>query len=117
MVGQDTSVLGGIVVVAVLLVANYGFAWLIDRSKLVRKSTMGAPTLLVSNGHILVDNMKHEGITKEELEAVVREHGVASIPEVQTAVFEIDGPISIVGKDNEFRRTKPRRRNRYMQRH
>jgi uncharacterized membrane protein YcaP (DUF421 family) len=116
MVGQDTTLLGGIVAAVVLLAANYGFAFLIDRSRRLRSAMLGKPTVLVTNGEMLLDHMKQEGITQDELEAAVREHGIASIPDVQMAMLEIDGSISIVGMDNQVRRTRPTKRARFIQR-
>jgi uncharacterized membrane protein YcaP (DUF421 family) len=40
--------------------------------------------------------MRREGMDQETLEAALREHGVADLEDVEMAVLEIDGSISVV---------------------
>jgi uncharacterized membrane protein YcaP (DUF421 family) len=96
MVGPDTSLLGGILAALVLLVANA----LIARLRLtwpgLRRLVEGTPTLLVLHGKVVPEHMRREGIDSESLLAALREHGVSTIDEVEMAVLEIDGSISVV---------------------
>ena len=54
--------------------------------------------MLIYKGEVIERNMKSQRITLSELEAVVREHGVASIEEVELAILEKDGNISVLSK-------------------
>ena len=56
----------------------------------------GSPTLLVLHGEVIADHLQREGLDQETLEAALREHGVAALSDVEMAVLEIDGSISIV---------------------
>ena len=56
----------------------------------------GTPTLLVLRGDPIADHLRREGIDEETLEAALREHGVENLSDVEMAVLEIDGSISIV---------------------
>ncbi len=96
MVGPDTSLLGGILAAAVLMVMNVSLARLRMHSPRLRRLVEGTPTLLVLHGEIITKNMLHEGIDKETLQAAIREHGVAEVGEVEMAVLEIDGSISVI---------------------
>ena len=53
----------------------------------------------VYKGVINKESLLKEKITEDELEAVVREHGVLSSADVELAVLERDGNISVVSKD------------------
>ena len=69
----------------------------------------GEPVILIYNGILNEENIKKERITMEEIETVVREHGVKSISEVNLAMLEVDGNISIVS-DSYSKRTVRRRK-------
>ena len=96
MVGPDTSLSGGILAAAVLLMLNALIARLRLRSPLLRRWVEGTPTLLVLHGEVIPQHMRREGIDAESLLAALREHGVAEINDVEMAVLEIDGSISVV---------------------
>jgi uncharacterized membrane protein YcaP (DUF421 family) len=67
-----------------------------------------APAVIVRNGKYLPDVMKREGVDQEEVEMSMREHGIADLKEVQLAVLEPDGTISIVPAGTPMTRTKHR---------
>lgn len=96
MVGPDTSLLGGIAAAITLLLVNAGVALLRLRWPRLRRWIEGTPTLLVLRGKVIPANMHREGIDEESLLTALREHGVAELSEVEMAVLEIDGSISVV---------------------
>jgi uncharacterized membrane protein YcaP (DUF421 family) len=96
MVGPDTSLLGGILAAVVLLALNTIVARLRLRSPRLRRLVEGTPTLLVLHGEPIPDHLRREGIDQETLEAALREHGVEDLADVEMAVLEIDGSISVV---------------------
>jgi uncharacterized membrane protein YcaP (DUF421 family) len=96
MVGPDTSLLGGILAAGVLLALNALLARLRLRWPRLRRVLEGSPTLLVLHGAVLPDHLRKEGLDPETLEEALREHGVADVADVEMAVLEIDGSISVV---------------------
>ena len=96
MVGPDSSLLGGLVSAAVLLLIDVLLSRLIGASPRLRRLVEGSPTLLVLRGQTLPANLRREGVEDTELLAAPREHGVADLSEVDMAVLEIDGSISVV---------------------
>jgi uncharacterized membrane protein YcaP (DUF421 family) len=106
MVGPDTTLVGGIIAVLVLLVGNIAVARLSIRWPRLRHLVEGTPTLLVLHGEIIAAHMRKEGIDEESLIAAIREHGVSEIGEVEMAVLEIDGSISVVQKGGTISRLK-----------
>ena len=106
MVGQDTSLIGGILAAVVLLGINAIVANLRLRWPRLRRLVEGTPTLLVLHGEVIPQHMRKEGIDEESLLAALREHGVAEISGVEMAVLEIDGSISVVPADGITTRTK-----------
>jgi uncharacterized membrane protein YcaP (DUF421 family) len=96
MTGPDTSLIGGIVAAATLLVMNYLVAELAGTNRRFRKVVEGQPSLLVHDGQIIMPHMAKEHVTMDELERSMREHGINSYHDVALAVLEVDGSISCV---------------------
>lgn len=106
MTGGDTSLLGGILAAVVLLALNAAVAQLRLHWPRLRRMVEGSPTLLVLHGEVIPDHLRREGLDQETLEAALREHGVADLSEVEMAVLEIDGSISVVPTGGTTKRVK-----------
>jgi len=52
--------------------------------------------------------MKGEGVTRDELMAALREHGVTRLDDVRLAVLKVDGDISVVPRDSLVHRSRRR---------
>jgi uncharacterized membrane protein YcaP (DUF421 family) len=101
MVGNDTSLLGGIVAAATLILINVIITKVLFRDTKLGGFITGEPRLLIRNGQMVMSNLTKESIRPEELEEQIREHGFTDISEVKTAILEIDGSISILPFDKE----------------
>lgn len=109
MVGDDTSLSGGLVAAFALFAMNYLFKRLSLGSQSISKVIDGEPVLLIYNGEIRPNALKEASISLEQLKAVVREHGVEKISDVNLAIFEVDGNISVLS-DNYRNLTKRKRK-------
>lgn len=101
MVGDNTSLWGGLVAVATLLSVDLGLKALASRSSRVRTAIKGEPRLLIRDGRLLERAIKEEGLQLDEVRAAVRSHGVARIEDVRLAVLETDGSISVIPRDDD----------------
>jgi uncharacterized membrane protein YcaP (DUF421 family) len=99
MTGSDTSLLGGVVAAATLLILNYFIAEVSGGNRRFRKMIQGQPSLLVHDGQIITPHMVKEHVSMDELERALREHGIASHHDVALAVLEVDGSISCLKYD------------------
>ena len=106
MVGADTSVQGGLVAAFVLLAMNRVVAAARLHSGVWGRLLEGSPTVLVQEGQILDAAVRKEGLERAQVEMAMREHGVASVEDVQLAVMETDGSISIVPRGSPMIRTR-----------
>jgi uncharacterized membrane protein YcaP (DUF421 family) len=109
MVGDDTSLSGGLVAALALFAMNYVFKRLSLGSESISKVIDGEPVMLIYNGKVRPNALKEASITLEQLKAVVREHGVEEIGDVNLAIFEVDGNISVLS-DNYQNLTKRKRK-------
>lgn len=112
MVGPDTSLTGGLLAAAALIVLNWAVDRLGIRYEWLGRRISGSPTMLVWEGQPLLDHMHREGVTMDELEMAAREHGVATLGDVKLAILELDGAISIVSRAAPVRHTRHRVRGR-----
>lgn len=109
MVGSDNSLSGGIIAAGSLFLVNIILKFITYRFKKAKGFIEGEPVLLIHNGKLIRNNLNKEKISIDELEAAVREHGVAKIEDVDFAILENDGNISIIS-DNYTKKSVRRRR-------
>lgn len=109
MVGNDTSLLGGLLAATSLFGMNWVFKNLIFKSGRLSGFIQGHPLMLVYHGKAIQHNLDSSKMSHDELEASIREHGVDSIADVNLAVLEVDGNISVVTNDFNHKSMKKRR--------
>src|SRR5580698_10569079 len=76
MTGPDTSLLGGAVAAATLLILNYIVANVSGGNRGFRKLVEGEPSLLIHDGKIIESHMERERVSIDELHRSLREHGI-----------------------------------------
>lgn len=108
MTGPDVTLLGGLTAAASLFVVNYILKALEYRFPKFGKAIQGESIMLVYKGTIIESHLKHAKISTEELMEAIREHGVGSVKEVDLAVLEVDGNISVLSEN--FKKKSTRRR-------
>ena len=111
MVGQDSSLVGGLMAAAVILLLNYLVGLLRRRSALAQHVFEGSPTLIVHDGQFVTDHLRREHLCEDDVLQAMREHGVDALDQVKSAVLEVDGSISIITQ-NHVKVTRTRRRFR-----
>lgn len=110
MVGNNTSLYGGIVAALALFIINFTFKKVMSKSEFIKNLVQDRPEILIHNGKIEFDTISRLGITNDELQEAMREHGVEYYKEVKLAMFEIDGSISIISGDKDIKQTHHKRK-------
>jgi uncharacterized membrane protein YcaP (DUF421 family) len=101
MIGENTTLWGGLVAVLTLLGLDAALKTLAHRFRRVQHAIEGEPRLLVRDGRLLTKALDEEHVEPEEVRAAVRAHGLARVEDVRIAVLEVDGSISVVPRDPE----------------
>ena len=112
MVGSDTSLMGGLVAAATLFIVNELFKECMYRLPWFGRIMQGDSLMLIYQGKVDDANMRKARLTTNELLEAIREHGVAKIADVNLAVLEVDGNISVLSNDFQTRTTKAVRKSR-----
>jgi len=110
MVGSNSSLLGGIVAAFALFLINLLFKKTMLHSKFIKEMLQDKPEILIHNGKIDFKALSKLGISSDELQEVIREHGVEFYKDVKLAMFEIDGSISIISGDQDLKQTHHKRK-------
>jgi uncharacterized membrane protein YcaP (DUF421 family) len=95
---QDMSVTGAVLSAGTIGLMTVAFSWLSWRYPRLRPALDGKPIVVVEDGNPLMDNMRRERITIEELAAQARLHGIESLDGVKWAVLETGGQVSFIKK-------------------
>jgi uncharacterized membrane protein YcaP (DUF421 family) len=115
--GPDNSLTGGVIIILTLLLLNRGVAWLRSRWTWLDELIEPPPTEIARDGQWLKKAMEEEGLSLEDGQMALREHGVARVEDVKLAVLEEDGSISVITKDAGGGANKRRRRRIRFLRH
>jgi uncharacterized membrane protein YcaP (DUF421 family) len=97
-IGDDNTVLGGIIGATSLLVTNYLVVrFLYDHRKL-DQVVEGKVDVLIENGKVRPQQLRKELITMPQLQAAAHKQGFASLSEVEQCVLEPGGTLTFIGK-------------------
>jgi uncharacterized membrane protein YcaP (DUF421 family) len=100
MVGEDSSLHGGLIAALTLVGLNVILTKLSLRSSRFSKIVEGEPLLLIHDGKLLKKRLRAEGLREEEIYEAIRKAGYSRPDEVGMAILETDGTISVIGKEN-----------------
>jgi uncharacterized membrane protein YcaP (DUF421 family) len=96
MVGENTSLLAGILAAGVILVLDLLLHAAADRWRPLRDALDGEPTLLVDHGRILFANLRKEGISDRELAVALRQNQLLTADEALYVFLETNGQMSVI---------------------
>ena len=96
MVGEDTTLAGGLIAAGVILLSARVLDLLIRRFRGVRKVVVGEPRILIRHGDVMERALEEEEVSMEELMEALREHGIERTRDAKLAILEVDGSISVI---------------------
>lgn len=105
MVGENTSLQGGLIAALVLFIANFIVKRFMFSNRKFESFLEDDPVILVKDGKVDEQALNRVKISKSELDEAVREHGVDGIENVKLSVLEVDGNISVISEDEHSKQT------------
>jgi uncharacterized membrane protein YcaP (DUF421 family) len=97
-IGDDTSVTGGLIGAFTLCAINYLVVRFLFKHRRIDQFIEGTPTVLIEQGRIHRRALARELLTEADLVTVAHRQGFASVDEVETCVLEPGGTFFIKGK-------------------
>lgn len=99
LVGDDTSVTGGLVAVASLFALAGLNSYLAFRSRRAERVLQGDPVLLIDRGEVRHEVMRRYTMTDDDLQTILHEHGLLHVRDVGRAYVEPDGTVTIIKRE------------------
>ncbi len=95
---NDFSVTGSLLASGTIAMMTLLFSWLAFRFRRLQPILEGDPVILVERGTPIERNLRRHRITLEELAAQARKQQIAFIEDIEWAVLETSGTISVIPK-------------------
>ena len=95
---DDYSVTGAVIAVSTIAVLQVLTSYVSFRFSWARRILDGEPLVLVQDGRVIEKNLRRERMTVEDVAEKARASQIASLEDVQWAVFEPSGAISFIPK-------------------
>lgn len=94
---QDGAIplFSGLVPILTVLGVELVISWLTVKSMRMRRLFCGKPVILIENGKIMEDHLRATRITIDELTGHLRQKDVLNIQDVQYAILETNGELSV----------------------
>jgi uncharacterized membrane protein YcaP (DUF421 family) len=99
--GGDNTITGGLILATTLVVMNWIVGWLTFHNKHFETIVEGRPAILIHDGKICHESMRHVQMTEHELEASLRANGCAGPEEVRFALLENNGQFTVIPRTNK----------------
>ncbi|MBF6023055.1 DUF421 domain-containing protein [Lysobacter niastensis] len=101
LLGEDSSIAGGLLLAATLITLNWLVGFFASRSQKVERLLEGEPVVLARNGHVFRDVLKRELVSRDDFAKAMREAGCSDVNHVHLALLETNGHITILTRDSE----------------
>lgn len=97
LLGDDFSLVNAVLVIVTLIAIDIGFSLVKQRSPWFSRLLDGGATILVEQGRVLQQRLKHARLDEEDiLEASRSAQGIVDISQIKFAILERNGKISII---------------------
>lgn len=114
MSGGYTSIPDGLLLVSVIIGWDWGLSYLAFQIPAIRWIIRPRPILLIKDGKLIEDAVRHELLTMDEIMGNLREQGIDRIEDVKHAYMESDGVITAVPNRGTAGQKSRERRKRLM---
>ena len=94
------SILASLIPVLALFLIQIGLSYLSMKNKKIRDVLDGNPSIIIENGKVNFKEMKRQRYNIEDLLMQLRDNSIKSINEIDYAILETNGKLSIFKKDN-----------------
>ena len=96
LLGTDTSLGGGLLLAATLILLNYGVGWITTRNRRVERIIEGEPVVIARDGRLFDAVLRRELISRADFEAAMRQQACLGVEFVELALLETSGHITII---------------------
>ncbi|HLS10281.1 DUF421 domain-containing protein [Lentibacillus sp.] len=96
---QDVSIRNGVIAIIAWTIFTLLMGFMDIKSNNIRKVTTGQPLIVVKNGRIMENSLRKARLDIDSLRALLRQKNVFAISDVDYAIFETSGKLSVLKKE------------------
>jgi len=100
-ISADVSIAETLLSIAMLLLCQYVLTSLVCRFDGLRDFVKPDPRTLVEDGELVPEAMAAERVTKEEVMAALRQHGLQNLDEAKCVILETNASLSVIRPSSE----------------
>lgn len=98
LIGEDMSLLGGLILAATLIGCNWLVGFASARSARVDDLVEGSPVLLARDGQLFDAALRRQNINARDVDEALRDNGLSDVSKAALVTLEVDGTITVVPK-------------------
>lgn len=95
LIGEDVSLLGGLLLAATLIALNHAVGWMTARWRRMHTLVEGDPVLVARDGEVLHRVLRRENVSPADFDEAMRRNGVRDHSEIECAWLEADGSVTL----------------------
>jgi uncharacterized membrane protein YcaP (DUF421 family) len=96
LIGDDVSLLGGLILAATLLALNWGVGFDTARSPRADRWIEGEPVVLARNGEVFQQVLRRQNVSRADFESAKRKADCGDDARIAIAVLETSGAITVI---------------------
>jgi len=101
LLGKDQSLIGGLLLAAVLISLNWLAGFATSRYRRAERVIEGVPVVLARDGKLFDQVLRRELVSENDFDEALRQNGELALEDVELALLETDGRISVVPKKRD----------------
>ena len=99
LIGDDISLLGGLILAATLIVLNAGVGFAAARWPGFQRLVEGEAVQVIEDGRLDDRRLQREGVSRADLDEALRRAGLERVAQVRRGWVETDGRITLIPRD------------------
>ena len=97
---EDMSVTGAVLAVGTMAIWSLVLSYVTYRWRKIDGAISGLPLLIVRDGELVEDTLRHERVPHDEVAEAARKQGIDDLAKVQVGILEADGGFSFIRYDD-----------------
>ena len=103
LIGEDYSLLGGLILAATLIACNWLVGFVSARSSRVDALVEGSPVMLARDGQLFERVLLQQNLNANDVDEALRDNGLRDVSEAALVTLEVDGTITVVPRSGAGR--------------
>ena len=100
LIGEDYSLLGGLILAATLITCNWLVGFATARSERLDRLVEGSPVLLGRDGQLFTSALRAQNLSQLDVDEALRDNGLSDISAAALVTLEVDGTITVVPREH-----------------